>query len=275
MLIPRTLLLVPRINLLILSIHLKNSKNKKNIIHPNSQTNQLQHNYKPTIKIPSDDQPICDDANGEYRSNGEEETEEIEFVDEDKQVPGCVLLTFNSKQTNIFTNFNPNQTLTGKNLPLFHDRCSLFRSPLINFMEALQDNFAIKNDVALYFPQLKLKFYTHMRFSEKLSLLDLFFLASKVANEGDKSILLIDLLEEKDNFVSQYNLLLSVTDDIVSSDDEAEEFESEHVVDEFDQTEIFNDDCKLNGNQELLAKRKRYPEMKDENFTKRQKPSND
>lgn len=124
--------------------------------HPN------QNNKNKIISI----NEITAASNGEYL--GEEKDcvsdccdDEID-VEEDISVPASVLLTFNFNKTHIFT--NPELNISTK--PLFHEKCSLFRKPLIEFMEALQTHFSIDNDVALYFSQLKLKFYTHMPFTE-------------------------------------------------------------------------------------------------------------
>lgn len=107
-------------------------------------------------------------TNGEYQEDEDDHAsvnyygEEID-TDYDESAPTPVLLTYNFTKTPIFTNSESNST---NSKPLFHDNCHLFRKPLVEFMEALKKHYSINNDIALYFPQLKLKFYTHMPYSE-------------------------------------------------------------------------------------------------------------
>jgi len=168
---------------------------------------------------------------GEY-SGSEEDAIDSSFLDEELSVPDnnidrvsiSILLTYNSQSTMIFSNHGEKGT--------FNDQNHLIKDPLVNFMEALQSHFNIENDISLFFPQLKLTFHQHMVFTEKLCLLDLSFLASQNIDDNNGSVLEIKLLEQENNFITQYNALLSSTGSLDSDDEEFDDVENNIVDDE-------------------------------------------
>ena len=175
-----------------------------------------------------------DDLEGE--SNVEQDCEFEECEDEEDEqgnTPICVRLTFHSSNYDLF--YSPSD---GTTPALFGEQLTLFSGPLNVFMETLQSHWGIVNDIALFFPQLQLKFHTHMPFSEvsvrsssrkqltclqSLSLLDLSFLASK-ANEDYDHVLLVTMDQEANNFVVQYNALLDLADGTSNKEEKITEY---------------------------------------------------
>lgn len=193
---------------------------------------------------------------GEY-SDSEEDAIDSSFLDEDElsvtdnnvdRVSISILLTYNSQSTVIFSNHDEKGT--------FNDQYYLIKDPLVNFMEALQSHFNIENDISLFFPQLKLTFHQHMIFTEKLCLLDLSFLASQNTDDNG-TVLEIKLLEQENNFISQYNALLSSTGSLDSDDEEFDDTDNNIVDDE---------DIEIN-----LSKRERPFQCESDQQLKKQK----
>merc|ERR1712137_1066316 len=223
---------------------------------------------KPTKSIPRQ-QPAAEEdpalaQEGEYSDDDDNQAlpllDESDVLDEeedlDDDVPIAVRLTTDTKTLELFNTASFVQSSNDISFSssdassvLFRDQVHLFREPLHLFMEALQSELGLVNDISLYFPQLQLKFHTHMPFSESLSLLDLSFLASK-ANSDYDNVLTIRLSEESNNFVIQYNRLLDLAEDGTESEDE-------------------DDDEGDNQGSDLLAKRSR--ESESEENTKRQR----
>merc|ERR1712137_362735 len=224
---------------------------------------------KPIKSIPRQ-QPAAEEdpalaQEGEY-SDDDDDNQALPLLDEsdvldeeedlDDDVPIAVRLTTDTKTLELFNTASFVQSSNDISFSssdassvLFRDQVHLFREPLHLFMEALQSELGLVNDISLYFPQLQLKFHTHMPFSESLSLLDLSFLASK-ANSDYDNVLTIRLSEESNNFVIQYNRLLDLAEDGTESEDE-------------------DDDEGDNQGSDLLAKRSR--ESESEENTKRQR----
>jgi len=184
-------------------------------------------------------EPASDDLalEGEY---SDDDAQDLPILDEsehvlddeeddlDNEVPIAVRLTTDNQTMELFNTASSVQSSSptgtssqnsGVSSVLFQERGSLFRDPLHLFMEALQEQLGVVNDISLYFPQLQLKFHTHMPFSESLSLLDLSFLASK-ANPDYDNVLEVTLSQDNNNFVVQYNRLLDLADDGTESEDE-------------------------------------------------------
>lgn len=66
-----------------------------------------------------------------------------------------VLLTYDSKQYSLFLGSDDTTSPT-----LFTDRAAIIDEPIENFLLALQENFGLRTDVALFFPSLNLKLVT-------------------------------------------------------------------------------------------------------------------
>ena len=131
-------------------------------------------------------------------------------------------------------------------------------------MKSIQSHFKIINDIVIFFPTLKLKFYSHIPFAEKLSLRDIAFLASNVNPQSN--ILEIELSEEPYNFVSQYQLLINRTREELSDEDnlpvdqQQEQSDEEEINEQINlgkrhrnQTDLCDSDSEEN-----IAKRQKY-----------------
>ena len=177
---------------------------------------------------------------GEYAEDIEndqdiEETNEEETEDHENSITP-ILLTYCSKKYCIFTDaVNPDTQTQGSQSStehvIFSNEPELYSQSLKSFMQSIQSHFKIINDIVIFFPTLKLKFYSHIPFAEvrclfrifsnfskfftyffppqKLSLRDIAFLASNVNLQSNT--LEIELTEEPYNFVSQYQLLINIT----------------------------------------------------------------
>ena len=200
----------------------------------------------------------------------EEINEEEQETDDSENSITPILLTYCSQKYHIFTDeTNPDISIStpgsqSNDQVIFSNQPELYSQSLKSFMKSIQSHFKIINDIVIFFPTLKLKFYSHIPFAEKLSLRDIAFLASNVNPQSN--ILEIELSEEPYNFVSQYQLLINRTREELSDeenlpvDQQQEQSDEEEINEQINlgkrhrnQTDLCDSDSEEN-----IAKRQKY-----------------
>eukprot|EP01095_Lingulamoeba_sp_RSL-Kostka_P001946 TRINITY_DN1273_c0_g1_i1.p1 TRINITY_DN1273_c0_g1~~TRINITY_DN1273_c0_g1_i1.p1 ORF type:complete len:420 (+),score=109.36 TRINITY_DN1273_c0_g1_i1:74-1333(+) len=144
---------------------------------------------------------------GVYNSNNGEVEETNTIVIE---LP-CLEVIYNNNTYPLFSKKNfrfDSKTKEKKNKEvLFLNNENLFEKQSIEeFIQQLQEEFSIKNDVILLFPELKLKFYSHMTHSQGITLNHLYVFSENVCKPFRA-----ELIEENVAFIDVFNGLLNNT----------------------------------------------------------------